>query len=549
MNHLIILLMVVSLIFYGCKSSMKTPNPPMITNVSPPNGVFGETITIHGGNLESVDRVHFGSSTWVKPITVSENQITTTVPKITAGETEIWVHSPDGISEKISFEVMQPIAIITSVSPARAKRGETITISGENLDIITIVRFSNDSSSSAAFIHDGGSLKVIVPEDAVSGAIWISNPEGKSSSPQSFTVLIKPEIFALSSYYGVENKDIEITGRYFENATVYLDSIEAKILTNTERFIKIRCPKFDQVRDLRLIVTTVGGEAYGSFTGAPAPKISKAIPNGFIPGSALTLKGSNFFEVQSINLPDGQNISKEDFIASQDNQITIKLPGQLQNGHVTIENQFGNSLPIELQIITGGQGLNADNIASQVTNAGIVGGISRTCNPIVTKEFRIKYFQNIDVSSGTSFPDNPTFEGVFSGFVYSYCRCSEDCSESSECIESNFPLSPCPGSGYQLGDILNIGGRQFRSIFIDCNCKANNWRKDSGYSKFFGKILLELKDEYSSSVEDEEYTGFMIVEADLDAAHGTETYYGSQVKGGEYILESSNGTRDFLVIR
>jgi hypothetical protein len=557
MRPLLAFIMAILLIVGGCDSSNKSPDLPVISSINVSKATYGGAITISGNFLKTVDKVFFGNSLSATPSSVAENEVSVIIPKMIVGPTELWVQSYEGKSNKLSLEILEPIATITSITPNQAKRGETVVISGENLDLITTVRFNNDSSSAANFTLEENSLKVVVPQDAVSGIVWVSNSEGKSPSPQIFTLLIEPEIISLSSNRGVENKEIEIRGKYLENALVYFESLMVNVISNSGSSIKVKCPKFSQVKNIEITIKTIGGEVKSIFTGAPAATISKAIPNGLIPGSSLTLKGTNFFNIQSILLPNGKKINQTEFIAIDADHVTIKLPYELLTGKVQIENQYGYGEPLSLEMITAGEGLNADNIANGNIGIGSLGGISRLCNPVIIKEFNIAYYPGNLNNSEQYFPNNPLFSDVFSGILYSICYCNSDCGESG-CTDpdGNVVNDQCFNENTLYGDIKVIGNKSYRALTINSSCSAYGWSSNGfGYpycesygSEFSGLILLELE-KTGNVIEKDIYTGFMIVEAIIQAENNSiETYYGSLTKDGYYILESDLGNENRLKI-
>lgn len=506
----------------------------------------------------------------MSPVSTSESQLQVVVPKIPVGPTNINVESPDGKSGAISFEVLRSIAKITEMVPSQAKRGETIIIFGENLDKITTVRFSNDSSSAAEFTHEGNSLKVIVPQDAISGKVHISNLDGKAVSENEFIVIIKPEIIALSSDHGVENTEIEIKGKYLQNALVYFGATKVNPISNNGSAIKVKCPKFNVVEDLKIVVKTIGGEDQHIFKGAPASAISKAVPNGLIPGSALTLKGDDFFDVQSVVLPNGSKISRKEFIAMGSNEVTIKLPDAITEGNFQVVSQYGAGNTLSLNMINGGGGLNGENIANGPTGIGSIGGVSRQCGPYTIKDYYIAYYPENSPTPKPPIPGGPTFEGIFSGVLYDRCFCSEQCGTCNSLVYDNVTQtyqsvpSHCYNENetdYFYGTFRTIGDKTYRQFSGSRTCRANDYEisalqtpecKGTTNSTFgfYVTILLELEKK-GTVIDKDIYTGFMIVELREIFPNNPwlETYYGNKTTSGEYILESTLGNQNRLKIK
>jgi hypothetical protein len=538
-----------TLMMAGCGAVDKQPDLPIITSVSPDSATVGELITISGSFLKTVDKVNFGGSASATPRSTSESRLQVVVPKMPTGPTNIDIENPDGKSGTIAFKVLRSIAKITDIVPNEAKRGETVIILGENLNLITTVRFSNDSSSAAQFSLEGTSLKVTVPDDAIPGKVYVSNAEGYAFSDQDFIVLLKPEIISLSSNYGVEKREIEIRGKYLQNALVYFGATIVIPTFNDGSVLKVECPRFSEVKDYGIVVKTTGGEAQHTFTGAPASTISMAVPNGLIPGSALTLKGKDFYDVQAVILPNGSKVNAKEFLTKGNDGITIKLAENITTGNFKIENQYGVGNAVSLNMINGGGGLNPDNIANGPTGIGSVGGISRQCFPATIKDYDISYYSgdsNIDPLTAS-----PTSYGSYSILLYYICYCNSSC--GTDCTDSlaNISYGQCFDQVQHYGDIVDIGDRSYR-LLSGSRCSGGWSSPVSGYlscSEYsYGpneQIFLELE-KAGKIVEEDVYTGFMMVTS--DGLGSEETYFGNRVKSGEYILESTLGNGNKLKI-
>lgn len=563
MRNCLRLLVCIIVVILSCNSIDKRPDLPIITSVSPRGARVGESITLSGNNFEIVSKVNFGGLISVAPSFSAAGQLRVDVPRVPVGPTVIRLESSAGNSETVSFEVLKSIATITAIVPNRAKRGESVTISGENLDLVTGVRFSNDSSSAAKFTHDGSSLKVIVPEDAISGKVYVSNLEGKAVSSEDFKVIVRPEILSLSSDYGVGNAEIEIVGKYLENAFVYFDTVKVVPISNNGLRVRVRCPKFIDVGRVNLRIKTDGGEAVHSFTGAPASVISMAIPNGIIPGSALTLKGKNFFDVQEIVLPGGGKIARIEFLSIKSNEVTIKLPESASGGDFQVVSQYGAGESLRISFLNGGGGLNGDNIANGPTGIGSVGALSRPCNPFTIKDYYIAFYPENSTIPKPPLPSGPTFEGIFSGLLYSICYCGEKCGTSG-CFDplTNQFFNHCfdeNDENYFYGTFEKLGKGEYRRINGSSACRATEWTwAEGGHWKceregvafaFNVSILIEL-DRKGTTIERDVYTGFMIVRLyQRGSSELIETYFGNRTRDDEYILESSSGNHNRLKIK
>jgi hypothetical protein len=176
---------------------------PKITDVTPLSAVGGSAtvITVSGINLKvgaTTPGVMIG--TFVVPpasITSSALQLTFPVP-LGAVTGKIVVTTADGsATSAATLTVVQPPRA-TSFAPAAAVVGTLITVTGTNMTGATLVTFTGGATAVPS-APTATSLKVVVPEDALTGPISVTNPTGTAPSAASFKVLPKITGFAPSS--------------------------------------------------------------------------------------------------------------------------------------------------------------------------------------------------------------------------------------------------------------------------------------------------------------------------------------------------------------
>jgi hypothetical protein len=377
----LVIIIVLSSMLMTCTEEQQS-NPPKLVSIQPANATVGERITLSGSLLNAVSEVIFYSSDESissTPISKTESSIDVIVPSMSPGPKIVYVKNEDGDSNSLSFEILTSEVSISSISPLQGKKGETITISGKNLELVKTVKFGDGKYTAIEASLTNGVLKVMVPEGAISGKICLYTDNSILCSSQTFTVQSPPTITSVSRDMGVKNSLIEINGANLDDITVYFDGISVKPTFNSSSNVKVLCPEFNSVQQIKLVLKNKEGEASTNFTVAPAAQISTAIPNGFIPGSALTLKGSNYYEVQFVTLPGGKTINKNEFLRSQSNEVTFKLPNNINKGTISIVSQYGVGEEFALDVINGGAGLNSDNIITGVNQMTSIGFLNNGC--------------------------------------------------------------------------------------------------------------------------------------------------------------------------
>lgn len=146
--------------------------------------VFGPSPVLRGGELRflgsGMDRVAavvFPGGSEVTEITVvSDTEIRVTVPQ-DAQPGQVVLKTPDGdITTKTELTYLEPVSI-ESFSPASVRPGDELTITGEYLNLMHAVVFTDEVTVlEENFIeHTRQTIRLIVPKEARSGRIAVSD--------------------------------------------------------------------------------------------------------------------------------------------------------------------------------------------------------------------------------------------------------------------------------------------------------------------------------------------------------------------------------------
>ena len=131
-------------------------------------------------------------------ITSSATQLTFPVP-LGAVTGKVMVTTADGsATSTATLTVVQPPRA-TSFAPAAAVVGTLITVTGTNMTDATLVTFTGGATAAPTVVTGATSLKVVVPEGALTGPVSVTNPIGTAPSAASFKVLPKITGFGPSS--------------------------------------------------------------------------------------------------------------------------------------------------------------------------------------------------------------------------------------------------------------------------------------------------------------------------------------------------------------
>jgi len=213
----------------------------------------GSTFTLNGTNIASASAITIGSVN--APFTiVNANSVVVTVPAGVVSGSKINVTNVGGTT--ISSKVVYQAATVATFT-ASAKVGQTVTVTGTNLQATSIVFGGNKSVKPVT--STGSSLTFVVPTGATTGVIKITTGAG-SVNTGSFTVV--PPAPTITSFTPVTGKKgvavVTVKGTNMLGATVTVGSTSATVNSgSTATTLKFVIPAGASTRKIN--VTTAGG--------------------------------------------------------------------------------------------------------------------------------------------------------------------------------------------------------------------------------------------------------------------------------------------------
>lgn len=157
---------------------------PLITTLSPGQGLPGSTVRLIGRSFTGVTSVRLGTNQ-IGGFTVdSATQITVTVPA-GAKSAHFTVTGPGGSTESpVQFRVLGTEPTVVEFRPAFGVVGTQVTLRGDNLAAVTNVTFNGVKAIFS--VANGTNLLAIVPPDTTSGPIEVVSPEGSFATSRTF---------------------------------------------------------------------------------------------------------------------------------------------------------------------------------------------------------------------------------------------------------------------------------------------------------------------------------------------------------------------------
>ncbi len=259
--------------------------PPIIQSFTPVNAELNTEIVITGINFYGVTAVSFGGVPAKYFTVVSASSIKATVDAGASGDVK--VVNPWGEHSLPGFGMLPTIY---SFSPVMAAPGATITISGNNLNSVTSVRFGGIPA--ASFVKVSGNSITAVVAAGASGSVSVANVHG-TVSKDGFIFIDPPVITSFTPEKAGNNTLVTISGNYFTNASqVWFGDYQAASFTvqsPTTITARVGAATSGSIK----VVTPGGTAEKAGFIFVPAPSITSYTPNIIGPGVKVTITGTN----------------------------------------------------------------------------------------------------------------------------------------------------------------------------------------------------------------------------------------------------------------
>ncbi len=300
-----------------------TVEQPTISSVSPLTIKAGADLTISGTNLDLVASVEFGGGQVVAEfVSQSDSKIVVTTPETLAdGVITLTSMAGQEIVSSDALECVVPSALAVAAADGY-KAGNTLTISGDDLDLVTTLQFSGAAASE--FTLDG-SISVVIPAEATDGVITLSTAAGKSVESEAITLVV-PVVTSLESIDIISGEDIVTHGRDLDlvvsvtlagaDMEFYYDSTTGDITVYTTRESLSGDLKYITANGTSIHVTTM------TLTPDSIVTIS-SMPESAGVGDSVTIEGAQFNKIESIEIG---GVKVTDYISRSDSSITFTVP-------------------------------------------------------------------------------------------------------------------------------------------------------------------------------------------------------------------------------
>ncbi len=286
---------------------------------------------------------------------ISSEEIRIKVPQ-TAEPGYLTLHYAGGtIETKTLLTFSEPISI-DEIAPLTVKPGNELTISGEYLNLIKEVCFSFTTDSvnvfADAFVaHDRKTIKLVVPAEAVSGTVILSDAKEMPNTIESEVAIevIVPSVEAPLDLTDARGGDkITVKGKDFDLVTSVEmpdgSTVEFTYTNEGEETISFVLP--DNTADGAVVVCTASGvKVVVANIGMVVPAEIVVNPADNIrPGQEVTVNGLNMDQVTSVKLPNVEEAVTPTAVSPT--SVTFVFPEEAWSGEGALNLKSGKSVPV-----------------------------------------------------------------------------------------------------------------------------------------------------------------------------------------------------------
>lgn len=226
------------------------------------------------------------------------------------------------------------LPIGSTITPSRGFVGDTVTLSGLNLADASAVLFSGLAGGVPGSIvgRAAGSLQVLVPLGARSGAVSVQNPSG-TTALVAFYVL--PRLLSLSARSGLPGSTLVLGGTGFTGGStpvVRFGAVPARITSISAQGDRIEVIVPEAASTGFVSVATGIGVASSPYAFTLLPQIVSFTPASAVPGSRISITGRGLVGVRAVYF----GVAPALFSAISPTLVQAFVPAGARSGRITI---------------------------------------------------------------------------------------------------------------------------------------------------------------------------------------------------------------------
>lgn len=306
-----------------------TVRQPQIKSLSPLKIKAGDKLTVAGSDVDLIESITFADGTKVSDVeVVSESSIRVEVPA-TAADGAVTATSYAGVECTSEQELTLTLPAVAKVEADRFKAGETVTITGTDLDLVTALAFS---SVAAEFEYDAAkkAITAVIPATAADGVITLTLANAATVETEALTFVkaaitqVAPTDLMAGSPVTVTGTDLDlVTGVKINGADHEFSATETTITITTSNTSQSGKILLSQANGVKTESSEELHFTYDSFVVVTSAPQSAAI------GDEITITGSNFNMIEAIYFGEAKVTS---YTKREDGEMSFMIPSTVETG-------------------------------------------------------------------------------------------------------------------------------------------------------------------------------------------------------------------------
>ncbi|MCP4678417.1 MAG: hypothetical protein GY854_23465 [Deltaproteobacteria bacterium] len=311
---------------------------PTISKLTPPGGGAGVTIVATGTNLNNKQAVYTLGKIKLKPTNVQSKKLTFVIPK-NAKTAPITVKVGKWTQDISKALPIYKVPKVTSAKPKFAVPGETVTIKGANLEIISGLKLSGKKTKIASKSSKEISFKV--SSGAKTGELIVTGPGGEAKLKKEYEIFYAPKLSKANRASGRADSKVMLAGKNLDTPKVVfkLGKTKLKVINASETKVTVVIPAKAKTGKFSVTARKKTSELTAPFIVHFAPKLTAATPNSGAPGDTVTLKGKNLDIITMLEI--GSKTIK--MVSKTKTKIVFKVPSKTKTGAITVSGPGGEA--------------------------------------------------------------------------------------------------------------------------------------------------------------------------------------------------------------
>jgi len=312
---------------------------PAFAAIAPNPVKPGASLQIDGTNLQLVKSLIFPDGIAVDNFTVNteKTQISVTVPANTKeGKLKLVAFSGVEVEAGTVLTLVSPV--VSSATPNPVKNGETLTITGTDLDLVIGATFGGGVTG-VIQTQSATKLEVTVPLTATEGKVVLNTNSGKTAETEAITY-IKPTISSIAPLALMAGGDITITGTDLDlvRKVTFVGGLTVEVTPSSATSFTVTVPPACVGTAAITLETTNGTQVTSAdqlaVEAANKPVITK-LPSSVKPGAKLTIEGTKLNLVEAIYFES--NVKAVLYGVRTETSIEVYVPETVKKGSVKLK--------------------------------------------------------------------------------------------------------------------------------------------------------------------------------------------------------------------